>query len=190
MIQSNLLSFLKSESKKFAGEDIFDIVIYGSSVMSKEEPEDIDIAIIFKEKGLKERLDIAHEFKNKIRVKIKNLDVKAINLIELFDSNFLAKQGIFAEGYSLVDGQAFSSKIGFKGYSLFTYSLKSLNHNEKTKFTYSLIGRKDKGMIDKVGAVPLGKGAVIVPIEKGILFEDFLKQWKVNYKTKKALISE
>ncbi len=190
MIQNSLLKFLKSESKKFTNKDVFDIIIYGSSIMSKEEPEDTDIAIIFKEEKLRERLDIAHEFKNRIRGKIKNPDVKAINLIELFDSNFLARQGILTEGYSLIDDKPFSSKIGFKGYALFTYSLKNLNHNEKTKFTYSLIGRNNKGMMENSEAISLGKGALIVPIEKSILFEDFLKQWKVNYKTKKTLISE
>ncbi len=190
MMQNNSLSFLKSESKKFADKDIFDIVIYGSSVMLKEEPGDTDIVIIFKDKAMKERLEITQKFKSKIKGKINNPDVKTINLAELFDINFLARQGIIAEGQSLIDDSPFSSKLGFKGYSLFTYSLKSLNHNEKTKFTYSLIGRRDKGMIDKVGAISLGKGAFIVPIEKSALFEDFLKQWKINYKTKKALISE
>ena len=190
MIQNNLLSFLKSESKKFANKDIFDIVIYGSSMMSKEEPGDIDIVIIFKEKQLRERLEITQEFKNRIREKIKNPDVKTINLIELFDLNFLARQGILAEGYSLIDDKSFSSKVGFKGYALFTYSLTNLNHNEKTKFTYSLIGRNSKGMIEISDATPLGKGALIVPIEKSILFEDFLKQWKIKYKTKKTLILE
>ena len=45
-------------------------------------------------------------------------------------------------------------------------------------------------MMENSEAISLGKGALIVPIEKSILFEDFLKQWKVNYKTKKTLISE
>ena len=190
MIQNNLLKFLKFESKKFVNKEVFDIIIYGSSVMSKEEPGDTDIIIIFKEKALKERLDIAQEFKNRIKGKVKNPDIKTINLIELFDLNFLARQGIIAEGYSLIDSKSFSSKMGFKGYVLFTYSLKNLNHNEKTKFTYSLIGRNSKGMLEISEAVSLGKGAFVVPIEKSILFEDFLKQWKINYKSKKTLISE
>src|SRR3989344_5077212 len=101
MMQNNSLSFLKSESKKFVNKDIWDIVIYGSSVMSKEEPGDVDIVIIFKNKPLKERLEISQEFKTIIKKEIKNPDIKTINLMELFDSNFLARQGILTEGYSL-----------------------------------------------------------------------------------------
>jgi len=189
-MEKNLLEYLKSESKKFRDNQLFDIVLYGSSVKSKEEPRDIDILMVFKEKSLNERLEIAHSFKQKIKKKIKNPDVKTINLIELFDSNFSARQGIFTEGYSLIDNLPFSLKIGFRGFALFTYSLKNLSHNEKTRFTYSLIGRNDEGMIKKTNALPLGKGALIVPIEKSIMFEDFLNQWKVNYKMKYALILE
>ena len=187
-MQKSSLEYLKSESRKFKDSQLFDIVLYGSSVKSKEEPRDTDILIIFKEKNLNERLEIAHKFKEKIKKRISNPDVRAINLIELFDLNFSARQGIFTEGYSLIDNLSFSSRIGFRGYALFTYSLKSLSHNNKTKFTYSLIGRNGKGMIEKTNAVPLGKGAIIVPIEKSIMFEDFLNLWKVNYKMKKALI--
>ncbi|MBU3913407.1 MAG: hypothetical protein KKE50_04925 [Nanoarchaeota archaeon] len=190
MIQNSLLKYLKSESKKFSNKDIFDIVIYGSCMMSKEEPKDIDIAVIFFDKKLDERLKIAQEFKEKIKNKIKNSDVRGIILSELFDASFLARPGILAEGYSLLNDSWFSEKIGFKGYMLFTYSLTNLNHNEKTKFTYSLIGRKNKGMIETSEAIPLGKGALIVPIKNSFLFEDFLKRWKVNFKSKKALISE
>jgi len=189
-MQKNLLKYLKSESKKIKDKNIFDIVVYGSFVKSKEEPRDIDILIIFKEKSFNERIEIAQKFKERIKTKIKNPDVKTVNLTELFDPTFLAKQSIFTEGYSLLHNMPFSARMGFKGYSLFTYSLKNLNHNEKTKFTYSLIGRKSEGMIKKLNAVPLGKGAVIVPIEKSIIFEEFLNKWKVNYKMRQALISE
>src|SRR3989344_4495058 len=99
MIQNSLLSYLKSESKKFSNKDIFDIVIYGSCMMSKEEPGDVDIALIFFDKKLSERLKISQEFKNKIRSKINNPDVRGINLSELFDTSFLARQGILTEGY-------------------------------------------------------------------------------------------
>lgn len=189
MIQKNLLNYLKSESKKFSDKEIFDIVLYGSSI-SKENPRDTDIAIIFFNKNLNERLNLSQEFKDKIKNKTHNPDVKAINLSELFDKSFLARQGILTEGYSLLSNSWFSEKIGFTGYMLFTYSLTNLNHNEKTKFTYSLIGRTSKGMIEISKAKSLGKGALIVPIENSFLFEEFLKKWKINFKSKKILVSQ
>ena len=72
---------------------------------------------------------------------------------------------------------------------LFSYSLKKLNHNEKTKFTYSLIGRNSEGIVKKVKGESLGKGAVIVPIENGLIFEEFLEKWKLDYKRKNILVS-
>ena len=65
-----------------------------------------------------------------------------------------------------------------------------MNHNEKTKFTYSLIGRKNKGIIKLTNAEPLGKGAIAVPVEKSLIFEDFLKKWNISYKERKSLISK
>jgi predicted nucleotidyltransferase len=189
-MQKSSWAYLKSESKKLLTKDIFDIVLYGSSVKSKEYPEDTDIAIIFFNKKLNERLEISQKFKDKIKNKIPDPDVKGINLSDFMDASFFARQGIIIEGQSLLTNSPLSEKFGFEGYILFTYSLKNLNHNEKTKFTYSLIGRTGRGMIEISEARPLGKGAFIVPIKKSVLFEDFLKEWKINFKSKKILVSK
>jgi predicted nucleotidyltransferase len=182
---------LESESKNFKNKDIFDIVLYGSLIKGKIEARDIDILLIFHEKSLKERAEIAREFKEKISEKINSLDIKTINLLELFESDFLARQSILAEGYSLISNIPLSEKIGFLSYALFTYNLKNLNHNEKTKFIYSLIGRnKSPGILKKLNANPLGKGVILLPINNSSIFEDFLKKWKINYVKKNILISE
>lgn len=192
MMQENYLKFLELESKNFAkSKDIFDIILYGSKIKGKIETRDIDILIIFKEKPLKERAEITQQFKEKISKEISELDIKTINLLELFKNDFLARQSILTEGYSLIDNVPFSEKMGFLSYSLFTYNLKNLNHNSKTKFTYSLIGRnKEPGILKKLNAKPLGKGAVLLPIENSSFFEDFLKKWKINYNKKNILLSE
>jgi predicted nucleotidyltransferase len=191
MIQKDYLKFLESESKNFKNKDIFDIVLYGSLIKGKIEARDIDILLIFHEKSLKERAEIAREFKEKISEKINSLDIKTINLLELFESDFLARQSILAEGYSLISNIPLSEKIGFLSYALFTYNLKNLNHNEKTKFIYSLIGRnKSPGILKKLNANPLGKGVILLPINNSSIFEDFLKKWKINYVKKNILISE
>jgi len=193
MMQNDFLKYLESTSKKFGKEkEAWDIVLYGSSVKAKEIPNDVDLLIIFLEKKLDERMKVAQEFKEILRRNMKKsvvFDIKTINLKEMFDKNFLARQGILVEGYSLIDSTFFAKKFGFEGFFLFTYGLKNLNHNEKTKFTYSLIGRKREGMLKLTSARYLGKGAVAVPAETSSIFEDFLKRWKVNYRENKILIS-
>lgn len=184
-------SYLKSQAKKYVGrEDIFDIVLYGSAVKGEDEPKDIDILFIFFDSKLKERLEVIQKFKQGVREKVKGLDVKSINLAEIFDSSFLARQGVLVEGYSLIKGGSFAKRMGFEGSSIFSYNLRNLNHNEKTKFTYALIGRaKNKGMIEKVGGRVWGRGAVMVPIEKSLVFEEFLEEWDVNFRKKNILVS-
>lgn len=183
-------AYLTLTSKKFTkANDVFDIIVYGSSVREKEKPNDIDILLIFLDKELNKRLIIAQKFKEILKKNIKNLDIKTINLPELFDKNFLARQGALVEGYSLLDSIPIARKLGFEGYSLFTYNLKKLDHNKKTKFIYALIGRKNKGMLKLVDAKYLGKGVIAIPIAKSAIFEDFLKKWGIDYKENKILIA-
>jgi len=192
MIQKDYLKFLESKSKSFEKDkSIFDILIYGSNARGKIEARDIDILIIFKETPLEERAEIAQRFKEKIGKEVGKLDIKTINLSELFETNFLARQAILTEGYSLINCIPFSEKIGFLSYSLFTYKLKNLNHNDKTKFTYSLIGRgKNQGILKKLNAKPLGKGVFLLPIQNSSFFDDFLKRWKIEHTKRNILISE
>lgn len=185
-----LKNYLNSAVKKFVKKDeVFDVVLYGSAVKGKEEPGDIDVVFIFWDKSLKERLEINQKFKDIVKDKIKKLDVKSINFQDLFDNNNLARQGILIEGYSLLRGINLSQRFGFYGYALFSYKLKNLNHNEKTKFTYALIGRNSEGMVKKVKGEQLGKGVIMVPIENSLFFQDFLDKWKVIYKKKNILVS-
>ena len=184
----NYLEHLRSVCKKFARENnIFDIVLYGSAVKGKLEIRDVDVMLIFLNRILKERAEIAQKLKETL--KEISADIKTINLNELFARDFLARQGIFIEGYSLLQNKPFSERLGFAGFSLFTYNLRGLNHNEKTKFTYALIGRKREGMLKQTDAEPLGKGAVIIPIKNSLIFEEFLQKWGINYKKKNILIS-
>ncbi len=189
-MQENYLRCLASESKRFAKKKgIFDILLYGSIVKGKINAEDIDILLIFDSENLKKRTELAHEFKEIIKDK-KKVDIKTINLKELFESDFLARQGILIEGYSLLFNEDFSRRIGFVGKSIFSYTLKKLNHNEKTKFTYALIGRRNEpGILKRTESVPIGRGAIKSPIKNSLIFEEFLQRWKINY-TKKNILEE
>ncbi|MDP4039157.1 MAG: nucleotidyltransferase domain-containing protein [Candidatus Pacearchaeota archaeon] len=189
MTWKHCLKSLESISKKFfQDEKLFDIILYGSAVKGKDEPRDIDIVLIFFDRNIKERLEIAQDFKKKLP-KALRLDIQTLNVKDFFDAGFFARQGILIEGYSLVSGMKFSKKLGFKGYSLFSYVLGNLNNSQKTLFTYSLIGRgKEEGMVKKVKGQSIGKGAFLVPIENSVLFEDFLEKWKIKYTKKNILV--
>ena len=190
-MQKDYLKYLISISKKFSkNKDIFDIVIYGSSIKGKINERDVDVLVIFKEKSLNERIEIVQKIKETIKEKIKNIDLKTINLSELFEREFLARQAILSESYSLIYKIPFSERMGFENYILFTYSLKNLNHNEKTKFVYSLIGRNREGILQKLKAKSLGKATLIIPIENSIIFEEFLQKWKIKYNKKNIMISK
>jgi len=188
-MQKDFLTSLELKSKEFAKKNnIFDIILYGSFVRGKEDYKDIDILVVFFDLPLNQRLEVSQRFKGILKKNIKNLDVKNVNLLELYDYNFLARNGILTEGYSLIKKTQFAKRMGFTGMVLFRYNLKNLNHNEKTKFTYSLIGRNDEGIIKKTKSSPIGKGAILVPIENSSLFEDYLKKWRINFEKKNILI--
>ena len=188
----NYLDFLILKSKEFAKKHaVFDIVLFGSAVKGKIEPEDIDVALIFNNVSLKERMHLTHEYKSIFRSRVKNIHIESINLSDFFEVSFFARQGIILEGYSLIHKTNLSKRFGFESFSLFSYTLKNLNLSKKTSFTYSLIGRnKRDGMIKKTNAKPVGKGAILVPIENSIIFEEFMTKWNLDYTKKNILISK
>jgi len=191
MTVENFLKLIISKSKKYKkNKEIFDIVLYGSLVRRKRKVNDIDILFIFYQLPLKERLIITQQFKKEIST-IRNIDIKTINLDELFSKNFLAKQGVLIEGISLIDNKPFSEKIGFNGFGLFSYKTTQLSNTEKVRFSYALNGRrKEIGFLERVEGKKIGNGVFLIPIKNSELFYEFLEKWKIEFKIKKILVSE
>lgn len=180
-----LKKYLEYEKKDKA---IFDIVVYGSFVKGRYNPSDIDILIIFLEKNLRERLDKIQKIKHKLKSLNKTIDIKQITLKELFSTSFLARTGILLEGISMFRNKKFCEILGFKSYTLFWYNLKDLSHTRKVRFNYILAGRGSmKGMIKELKGERLVNGAVKIPIEHSIEFEDILKASNVDYNKKNIL---
>lgn len=182
----NLKKYLESEKKD---KTIFDIVIYGSAVKGKQEAGDIDIAVIFLEGSLRERLDKIQDIKQKLRklLKDKIIDIKQMLLKDIFSSSFLARTGILLEGISIFNNRKFCETLGFRSFTLFWYNLKGLTHAQKVKFNYILAGRNAKGIIEELDGERLANGAVKVPIENSMVFEEILKKNKVYYSKKNIL---
>lgn len=188
-MSKNYLNLLDSACKKFVkGREIVDVVLYGSAVKGKEEARDVDIIIIFSGKTLRERQSMVQELKLELKKTAENVDVRSINMAELFDATFLARQNIIIEGISLLDKKPLAEKLGFKGYAIFTYNLKNFSHNKKTKFNYALSGRASLGVLKSLGGSSLGRAALQIPIKNSYEFEEFLKKWGVNYKMNYALV--
>jgi len=184
----NLQKSLRLSCKRFKTKDVWDIVLYGSSVKGSFRPRDLDIMIIFLEGKLRDRLDKIQELKNNLRGKeFKDIDVKSMLLRDFFDKNFLARQGILLEGISLINSKSLAEQLGFKAFSLFTYNLSGLTHTLKIRFNYALKGRTSKGLLDDFKGKSLGKGVLIISMEKSNEFESFLQKWKINYKIKRTL---
>lgn len=194
-----LKSFLKNlgwtkKSSKVVGDfyrrhkkKVFDIILYGSAARGKHKPRDFDVLIIFRHVDGKEYFDLPYELRKKLEKELK-VDVKGIMLEEFFDAKFLARQGVLIEGFSLISGQPLGERLGLERYSLFVYSIKTLTHNEKTKFQYALKGRGDeKGMLKRLKGTSIGIGTILMPIENSEVLKEFLDSWKVKYEEWRGL---
>ena len=80
-----------------------------------------------------------------------------------------------------------ASIFHINSFTLFWYNLKGLTHSKKVKFNYILSGRNMKGMIEELNGERLVNGAIKIPIEKTLEFEEILKENRVNYKKKNIL---
>ena len=183
-----MLEELKKCVKSRLNNKIFDIVAYGSLVKGKYEPEDNDMAVIFKEGLLNERLEIIQQIKRRIKTD-KKLDIKGFLLADLFKPEFFGRSGIFFEGISLIDGKPFSNKIGFNGVVIFFYNLRNKSHTEKVKFNYLLSGRNNtEGLIRLFEGKQLAPGVFQLPIKNSIKFEEILKKNNVVFEKKNILV--
>lgn len=170
-------------------KSIFDIVIYGSAVKGKESPRDVDIAVIFLEGTLRQRLDKLQEIKSRLKklIDMSRVDIKQILIKDLFSESFLAKTGILLEGISIFKDKKFCNVLGFESFTLFWYDLKNKNHSQKVKFNYILAGRNAPGILKELNGKRLVNSAIKIPIENSLIFENILKENNINYSKKNIL---
>lgn len=197
LIQNKSKNFLTSPRltlviKHFINNNkiILDIVAYGSYVKGKPKANDLDLAIILKEKkDLNFKLELAQKLKYSLSELISlNLDVKTIDLNDLTDPMFLARQGILGEGYSILNKKFISNLFGFECFVLFIYTLNGLTASQKKMFQYALNGRRgEKGLLDLKNAEHLGRGIVKVPVIYSDEFNSFFGMKNIPYKVQNAL---
>jgi len=190
-----LNEFLKSqrlifENFKNSNKCIWDIVIYGSIIRGKENPADMDIAIIISEKKLFAfKLELAQKLRQSLKFQNLKFDVKVVDFDDFQDSNFLARQGIILEGFSVTRNKFLGEIFGFKQYCIFKYGLQNLSLTKKRVFSYALSGRYgEEGLKNSKKIEQLGRGVLKVPIQHSEEFESFLQHYGVDYKIEYCLI--
>ena len=177
---------LKKISRDFfrANKDyVIDIVLFGSLVRGKENPNDIDILILFKDKVDK---DAEYEFR-----KNAGKDVSVISKTEagLIEPSFDAREGFLFEGYSLVNDECIASRYGFSSFGLVIYDTNGMTNTQKTKFYYALNGRgESNGIIGSLSGIKISDNVIAVPLDKIEYAKEFFDFWKLDYKYIPSLI--
>ena len=178
---------LKEEVRTFleSHEEVFDVVLYGSTVLGKEKPNDMDLMILTRKKLPPLQLrELILQLKGALSAIIprEKLDVRAMSLEELFDPNNLASLGVLIEGHSLRHGKNLAELMNGKAYTLFRFTLDGLPRKERVRFQYALKGRDMKsGLLKELNGEQWGAWVIAVPIQHTYRFREFLELWEVKY---------
>lgn len=182
-MQSQITKLNKHINKYLKEKEILDIILFGSLMKGKDNPKDIDLLIIFKEK-------INKELELKIRRELgKNYEINSINEKELTSNNFKAKEGIYLEGYSFSKKTTLADSLGFFTTAYLKYDIKNLKGSNRIKFYYALIGRDNKnGFLTKIEATRFSDNVIICNYSEIEKLKEFFESWKITYEVYPALI--
>lgn len=182
------LSELEEAASKFKREHgkVFDVVLYGSTTQGKDSPNDFDFMVMLRGADDSERFELSFEFKEMLvdmGFPHEKLDVKAINLEQMWNPNYLAVPGIVITGYSLIRKRPVHELMNGEGYALFVLDVRGMTKNGRNKFSFALRGRDGKsGILKELEGHYLAPWVVLLPVEATYRFKEFLGMWRVNYK--------
>jgi predicted nucleotidyltransferase len=183
-----LTKFSKEAKKLYLKykEEIDDIIIYGSALKGKKNPNDIDIIVLFREKVNKEA---EYSFRNALKSVTENTSVNSITINELKSGNFSATEGLYLEGYSLIRGKLLSEEMNLLGTAIIIYNVSKIKGSDRIRFYYALNGRDDsKGFASSVGAKRLADNVLLCKYNKIEEIKPFFEQWKIPIEILPALI--
>ena len=164
--------------------NVWDVVVYGSYVRGKYNPNDIDIAIILNEpSSAKNKLLLSQELRKMLPGKKYAFDVKTVDLNDLLNNGFLGREAILAEGLSILKKVSLAERFGFTAFALIEYSLKKLTKAKQKMFYYALSGRKrGTGFLSKHGGKIISKGVLKVPTKHLEEMKSLMEINNVSYK--------
>jgi len=159
-----------------------DIIIFGSVSRKKNKPNDVDIALVFKNK-------LDKNLKQQLSKKIQNSHIIELTLRHI--SKQTLWKTLLHEGISIKYNKKTSNLLGFKTRILIWYGLEKLNKSQKVQFSHALKGRDGKsGLLKKYNGKYLGKGSLMIPIEADDEFREFFINWKTPFNRRRILVEE
>lgn len=163
-------------------EDIIDIVQFGSSIQLESEPNDIDIAVIFKSIPLKNQLEESQKIKKQLEKHFsKPIHINSYDFYNLFNEGNFAKESILFYGKSLLSGDYFSKTLGIAPRIHIHYSLEDLEKKDKVRFNYLLNGKKGNyGLLREYGGKLLNPGLIEIKPEHEKIFTEALQKITKN----------
>lgn len=170
-------------------EDIIDVILFGSFMRNKKNPNDLDLCIIISQEDEKKSLDLSDSLGSLLdKTNIKS-HISILVSDSLVTGNLLTKT-LLSEGYSIKKDKMLSEILGFKNKSLFIYTLKKFSPSERVSFHYLLKGRYgSKGILKEVEGEFIGTGTIMIPTSKEDLLKELFDKWKVDYKISRILES-
>lgn len=174
--------FLKITREFLKRKEILDVVVFGSVTKGKEKPNDIDLIVVHLLK-LKDVLNVSYEFRKRLeKVFKKEVHIVNINYKDIFDANFLARESLLSEGFSMRNQRFLAECFGYENFVLFKYSLGKMNKSQRMRFYYSLNGRGgEKGILEKNKSYKFSDNVIFSNLENSELMRDFFKKWEVDY---------
>ena len=172
--------------KKFENE-LDDIILYGSYMKGKEKYNDIDILLIFKNRVNKK---IESEFKDELIIsEFNKFDINSITINELKGDGFIAKEGLYLEGKSLLSGKLLSESLGFISLAFVKYDISKIKGSLRTRLYYSLIGRGvSKGFLSEIKGVRYSNNVIICEYSVIEKLKEFLNHWNIEYEITPSLV--
>ncbi|HII13732.1 MAG TPA: nucleotidyltransferase domain-containing protein [Nanoarchaeota archaeon] len=179
MILTNIK--LRNSLKKIvrATKSIDDILLFGSIIRGKQNPQDIDIMILFKEK-----VDKATEYKirKELEKYAKNISIVSKTQKTAIEQTFDARESILFECISLLSGKNLAKEYGFSSLGMLKYKIKGWTNLQKTQFYHALNGRSGKGgVLEQLSSIKLSDNIILTPLNRIELMKDFLDFWKIEY---------
>ncbi|OGY43603.1 MAG: hypothetical protein A2729_04235 [Candidatus Buchananbacteria bacterium RIFCSPHIGHO2_01_FULL_39_14] len=167
---------------------IVDILLFGSVERGKEQPNDLDILIIFKKQ---KNLAIAQELRKQITAKIAvPIQITTKTYEELFQSSFVIRESILSEGYSLVYKHSFAEGLGYSSRALCVYQLTGKDKSTRMRFYYSLYGRTTRGMLEELEATKYTDTVILCPIKNIERLREYLTSWDITFQVIPVLLPQ